>query len=83
MLTLAWLTDAAERAVKTFAQALLAALTLSGVDVLHLDWGQTLSMAGTAAVISILTSIVSVGVGTAGTASLTTAVTPAKSTTTA
>jgi hypothetical protein len=68
--SLAFLKDAAERALKTFAQSLLAALTLSGVDVLHLDWGQTLSVAGTATAISVLTSIVSVTVGDQGTASL-------------
>jgi hypothetical protein len=77
MFTLTWLKDAVERAVKTFAQSLLATLTLGGVDVLHLDWGQTLAVGGTAAVISVLTSVVSAGVGNSGTASLTSAVEPA------
>ena len=33
MFTLVWLKDAAERALKTFAQSLLATLTLNGVDI--------------------------------------------------
>ena len=77
MFELAFWKDAAERAVKTCAQSLLATLTLSGVDVLHLDWVQSLSVAGTATVISVLTSVVSAGVGNSGTASLTNAVEPA------
>jgi hypothetical protein len=63
LFTVAWVKDAAERAIKTFAQAVLGALTLGGVDVLHLDWGDTLSLAGTATAISVLTSIVSVARG--------------------
>lgn len=77
MFTLVWLKDATERAVKTFAQSLLGVLTLGGVDVLHLNWGDTFAIAGTATVISVLTSVVSAGVGNSGTASLTKAVEPA------
>ena len=77
MFTLVWLKDAAERALKTFAQSLLATLTLNGVDILHLDWGQALAAAGTATAISVLTSVVSAGVGSKGTASLTNAAQPA------
>ena len=76
MFTLVWLKDAAERALKTFAQSLLATLTLNGVDILHLDWGQALAAAGTATAISVLTSVVSAGVGSKGTASLTNAAQP-------
>lgn len=76
MFTLVWLKDAGERAAKTFAQSLLATLSLGGADVLHLDWAQTLSVATTATLISVLTSVVSVGVGNSGTASLTNAVEP-------
>jgi Putative lactococcus lactis phage r1t holin len=75
--TLVWLKDAAERALKTFAQSLLATLTLNGVDILHLDWGQALAAAATATAISLLTSVVSAGVGSKGTASLTNAAQPA------
>ena len=45
-----------ERAVKTFAQALLAVLT-TGTVVWDLDWVQALGIAGTAVLISVLTSI--------------------------
>jgi hypothetical protein len=53
-----WL-DAAERAVKTFAQALLSIFIVSGVTVLNADWVTALATAGTAVLVSLLTSIVS------------------------
>lgn len=71
MFTISWLKDAGERALKTFAQSLLALLTVSGVDVLHLQWTQTLATAATATLLSILTSVLSAGVGAPNTASLT------------
>lgn len=46
----------AERAIKTFAQALLAVMTV-GTAVWNLNWGEGLGVAATAALISILTSI--------------------------
>ena len=64
-----WL-DVAERAVKTFAQALVPVLAADGVDLLHVDWPSALGLAGTAAVLSVLTSIASAGIGDPGTASL-------------
>jgi len=66
--TLFWLKDAAERALKTCAQSLLATLTLNGVDILHLDWEQALAAVATATAISVLTSVLSAGVGSKGTA---------------
>ncbi len=53
---------AGERAVKTFAQALVA-LFVAGVTVLTIDWPEALAVSATAAVISVLTSIASYGVG--------------------
>lgn len=53
---------AGERAVKTFAQALVAVFA-AGVTILDVDWQQTLAIAATAAVVSLLTSIASVRVG--------------------
>ena len=50
-----WL-GAAERAIKTFAQSLLAVL-LAGTVVWGQDWAQALGVAGTATLLSILTSI--------------------------
>ena len=46
-----------ERAVKTFAQVLAALLVSNGTGILDTDWTSGLSVAGMAAVISVLTSI--------------------------
>lgn len=62
--------DVMERAVKTVAQATLALLTMDGVNVFSLDWGQVAKASLTAGFISILTSIVTAGVRERGTASL-------------
>ena len=72
-----FLKDAAERAVKTFAQTLLAYFGADALDVLHANWGNALSVAAGATVLSVLSSVVSYKAGTSGTASLTTAVEPA------
>lgn len=55
--------DAAERAIKTFAQALVALLGAGAVDVLQVNWGDRLSVSVGAALISVLTSIASAGAG--------------------
>lgn len=57
--TMAFVKAAGERAVKTFAQAEAALLVADGTGVLDTDWASSLSAAGMAAVISILTSIAS------------------------
>lgn len=55
--------DAFERGVKTFAQALLAIfLVAPQTNVINFDWPGALGVSATAAVISILTSVVSAGV---------------------
>lgn len=46
-----------ERAVKTFAQAAIALLTGQGLGLLAVDWKHVLSVAGLAAVVSVLTSV--------------------------
>ncbi|CAB0628211.1 holin [Corynebacterium diphtheriae] len=61
--------DLTERAIKTFAQALLAVLAV-GVPIWELDWSGAFGIAATATVISALTSIASISVGTQGTASV-------------
>lgn len=63
-----WL-DLAERALKTFAQTLVAVLTV-GVPIWEIDWAEGTGIAATAAVISALTSIGSAGKGDPETASL-------------
>lgn len=54
---------ASERAIKTFAQALLALIGTGMVGVLELDWLQMFSVAITATIVSVLTSIVSANFG--------------------
>lgn len=56
----------AERAIKTFAQALLAVFVTGRATILSVDWLQALTVAGTAALLSILTSIVSGNIGNYG-----------------
>ena len=51
-----------ERALKTFSQALVA-LFVAGVTVLNVDWQQALAVSATAALVSVLTSIASVRLG--------------------
>jgi len=52
----------AERALKTFAQALVA-LFIAGQTILTIDWQQALAVSVTAAVVSVLTSIASSRLG--------------------
>lgn len=55
--------DTAERAIKTFAQTLVALLGAGAVDILTVGWGQMLSVSAGASLVSILTSIASAGSG--------------------
>lgn len=60
LFTLAFWLDAAERAVKTFAQAASTTMLASGaLDLFSADWGDIAAVGGLAAVASILTSIAS------------------------
>lgn len=61
--------DAAERAGKTFAQALLGVF-VAGVTIMSVDWVDTLAIGATAALVSVLTSIASAGVRNPESASL-------------
>lgn len=64
-----WL-DAFERAVKTAAQTLIALIGVNVTEVTDLDWGQIGIATGVATALSVLTSIVSSGIGEPGSASL-------------
>lgn len=75
MFTRAFWKDALERALKTLAQALVATL-LVGVPLWSIDWIEVLGIGLTAAVISLLTSLASGGLGNKGTASITRAILP-------
>lgn len=64
-----WL-DALERAVKTAAQTLIALVTTNATAVTELDWQEVGIATAVATGLSVLTSIVSSGIGEEGTASL-------------
>lgn len=53
-----WL-DAAERAVKTFAQTLAATAAVGGLNLLSVGWKQALGTSGFAAGLSLLSSVAS------------------------
>lgn len=57
-----------ERAAKTFAQALLAALTVTSqpVDLIHTSWTGILSLSAGSALLSVLTSLAGLGTDTPG-----------------
>jgi hypothetical protein len=57
MFTLAFWHLTLVRAVKTFAQALAALLGANAVDLVHANWFVTLSTAGLAGLMSVLTSV--------------------------
>jgi r1t holin len=67
-MTRAFWAAVAERAGKTFAQALLAALTIASepLDILHTEWVGVVSLAGGAALLSVLTSLSGLGSNTPG-----------------
>lgn len=63
MFTVVFWKDAAERAIKTIAQTLLALWLVGDVafNALSVDWKEALGIAVGAAILSVLTSIVSAG----------------------
>lgn len=61
MWTRAFLLASLERAIKTFAQVLAALLVADGTDIVSTLWSDRLSVAGMAAVVSVLTSVASSG----------------------
>lgn len=66
MFTAAFWAAVFERAVKTFAQSLVAAIGTDATGLLDVNWQAALSIAGLAAVLSVLTSIASAGTGRKG-----------------
>lgn len=61
MLTMNFARQVVERAVKTAAQAALALITANQTGLLDVNWAAVASVAGLAAVASVLTSLVSFG----------------------
>lgn len=76
MFTFVFLKDAGERALKTVAQVLLSLWVVGDAfNVLEANWTEAFGIAAGAAVISVLTSVISAGAvkDTVGPASLVTA----------
>jgi hypothetical protein len=63
MFTRAFWEYAGERAIKTFAQTAIATLGAGSVGLFSIDWSALLSVAGGAALLSLLTSLVAVKSG--------------------
>ena len=63
MFTKIFVRQIAERAIKTFAQTVVALAGVSQMDWLTLDWAQLAATAGIAAGLSVLTSIASDKIG--------------------
>lgn len=59
MLTAQFWLAAGERAVKTFAQVLLGFVTTGAIGITSLPWSEMLAVGATAALASVLTSVVS------------------------
>lgn len=57
---------AAERALKTLAQTLVALIGANAVSILDLDWANMLGVSATAAIVSVLTSVASAPFGNNG-----------------
>lgn len=65
-----WVRGALERAVKTFAQAVLAVLSAGAADLFEASWGAAFGAGAFAAVYSIITSLASAPVNGDGSPSL-------------
>ena len=72
MFTKTFWTAAAERALRTVAQALIAIIAATTFDWFTADWQAIAGTALTAGVLSLLTSIASAGIGDKGTPSMVT-----------
>ena len=70
MWTVEFWRSSAERALRTFAQVLLSMIVVGETGFMDVDWVQAGSVAGLAALASVLMSVVATGVGDKGTASL-------------
>ena len=66
MFSTAFWSATAERALKTLAQTLVALIGANAVSVMELDWTQMLGVAGTATILSVLSSVASAKFGNSG-----------------
>jgi hypothetical protein len=71
MFTIEFLKAAGERAIRTFAQTLLAVIGVTGIGFGDVDWVAAFSVAGVATIASILTSVLASATGESSTPSFT------------
>jgi hypothetical protein len=76
MFTKAFWAASGERAAKTFAQTLASLLLAAGTGLLDTAWTTSLSVAGMATLLSLLTSVGSSSIGNSGPSLSTETVTP-------
>lgn len=65
MFTLLFWKQALERAVKMFAGSAIGVLSGDGIGLFNANWGDAFSVAGMAAVVSVLLSVASSQIGAA------------------
>jgi hypothetical protein len=65
MFTLLFWKQALERAIKMFAGSAIGVLSGDGIGVLNANWGDAFSVAGMAAIVSVLLSVASSQLGAA------------------
>lgn len=65
MFTVLFWKQALERAIKMFAGSAIGVLSGDGIGVFNANWGDAFSVAGMAAVVSVLLSIASSQIGVA------------------
>ena len=70
MFTKSFWKSAAERAIKTVAQAFIAVIAATTFDWFSADWKAIAGTAATAGVLSLLSSIASAGIGDKGSPSI-------------
>ena len=70
MYTLTFWKDAAERAIRTAAQVLVAFFGVNTFGILEVDWAQAGSVAALAALTSLLMSVAATGTGSQDSASV-------------
>jgi hypothetical protein len=68
--SITFVTQLLERAIKTAAQSALAIIAATQLDWFHADWKAIAGTIATATVASVLTSLVSMNIGPAGTPSV-------------
>ena len=69
-MSITFVTQMLERAIKTAAQSALAIIAATQLDWFHADWKAIAGTIATATVASVLTSLVSMNIGPAGSPSV-------------